>query len=168
MSRLLLMTVIAATALLGASSAQAAGTHTVTETSHLHGQFDDPQGFNPCANNDDSVLWHVDGNLVEHTTFFPASDEAWGTFTETGTVNFTDGGVNWTGRFTIWGNFNQNERNGNSTFTANINMAGSDGEVAKGGVVSHVVWDGAQDPESPDAVFKLAFEHDHFIDFVCG
>ena len=93
-----------------AASAGADPGHTVSQSTHLHGVFDDPQGFNPCTN--DTVVWHVDGNLVEHVTFFPGGDEFWATFTETGTVNFSEAGVDWSGHFTEWGNENQNETNG--------------------------------------------------------
>ena len=167
MRRLLLAAAIATAVMTGAPSAQATGGHTVSYTDHLHGQFDDPEGFNPCSESDDTVLWHVNGNLVEHVTYFPAGDEVWFTFTETGTVNFSINGVDWSGHFAIWGNFNQNERNGNATFTANIDLTASDGSIAKGGIVNHVLWDGSQDPDSPQAVFKLAFERDHIINLSC-
>ena len=74
----------AACLLAFAPSAGAGGPgHTVSISTHQHGVFDDPEGFNPCTNN--PVVWHVDGNLVEHVTYFPGGDEFWATFTETGT-----------------------------------------------------------------------------------
>jgi len=140
-----------------APSAGAGGSgHTATETSNVHGTFDEPEGFNPCT--DATVPWHFDGNLVSHVTFFPGEDEVWATFTETGRVTFSDGGVDWSGRATVWGNFNQNESNGNATFTITLNLGASDGSVAAAHDTNHVLWSGAQDPEDPNAIFKLAFD----------
>jgi len=67
---------------------------------------------------DEPVYWRArvatfDGNSVEHVTFFPAGDEVWFTFTETGKVTVTWDGVTYTGHVTAWGNFNMNERNSN-------------------------------------------------------
>jgi hypothetical protein len=62
--------------------------------------------------------------------------EVWATFTETGKVSVTDAnGVSFTGHFTVWGNFNLNEKNTNSTFTLTVNLAGSDGST----IVAHEV-----------------------------
>jgi len=149
-----------------APSAGADTGHTVSISTHQHGVFDDPQGFNPCTN--DTVVWHVDGNLVEHVTFFPAGDEFWATFTETGTVNFSEAGVDWSGHFTEWGNDNQNETNGNATFTTTINFTASDGSIAQGHDTSHVLWNGVQDPNDPSAIFKLAFDKLNIRDLSCA
>ena len=157
----------AACLLVFAPSAGAGGPgHTVSISTHQHGAFDDPQGFNPCTN--DTVVWHVDGNLVEHVTFFPGGDEFWATFTETGTVNFTEGGVDWSGHFTEWGNDNQNETNGNATFTTTINFTASDGSIAQGHDTSHLLWNGVQDPMDPNAIFKLAFDKLRIRDLSCA
>jgi len=61
-----------------------------------------------------------DGNSVEHVTYFPAGDEVWSTFTETGKVTVHVGRVTYTGHVTAWGNFNMNEKNSNTTFTVSI------------------------------------------------
>jgi hypothetical protein len=116
----------------------------------------------------DTVVWHVDGKLVEHVTFFPGGDEFWATFTETGTVTFSEAGVDWSGHFTEWGNDNQNETKGNATFTTTINFTASDGSTAQGQDTSHVLWDGVQDPQDPNAVFKLAFDKLRIRDLTCA
>jgi hypothetical protein len=139
--------------------------HTVSQTMHSHGVFDDPEGGNPCTN--DAVVWHVDGNLVEPVTFFPNGDEFWATFTETGTVTFSEAGVDWSGHFTEWGNDNQNETNGNATFTTTVNFTASDGSIAQGHDTSHVLWDGVQDPNDPNAIFRLAFDKLNIRDLTC-
>ena len=62
--------------------------------------------------------------------------EVWATFTETGKVAITDAnGVNFTGHFTVWGNFNLNEKNTNNTFTLTVRLSGSDGSS----IVAHEV-----------------------------
>jgi hypothetical protein len=58
----------------------------------------------------------------------------------------------------VWGNFNQNETNGNATFTIALNLTASDGSVAAAHDTTHVLRNGVQDPEDPNAVFKLAFD----------
>src|SRR5258706_7997951 len=91
--------------------------HTVSLTDHIHGAFTEP-GFdaNPCTG---AAITSFDayGNVVDHVTFFPAGDEVWGTFTETGKVTIVDANdVTFTGHFTVWANFNVNEKNANSVF----------------------------------------------------
>lgn len=104
---------------------------TVTQTDHIHGTFNEPSAMNPCTgdtfNGGQGIQFT--GNLVNHVTFFTNSDELWATFTETGAILGTDDGtgVTYSGHATAWGNFNMNERNGNSTFTLTIHATGSDG-----------------------------------------
>ena len=104
---------------------------TVTETDHIHGTFNEPGAMNPCTgdtfNSGQGIQFT--GNLVNHVTFFTNSDEVWATFTETGAILGTDDGtgVTYSGHATAWGNFNMNERNGNSAFTLTIHATGSDG-----------------------------------------
>jgi hypothetical protein len=112
---------------------------TVSETDHVHGVFDEPEATNPCTNDamvapDGGAGVQFTGNLVNHVTYFTASDEVWATFTETGAIQGTDAGtgVTYTGHATAWGNFNMNERNQNSTFTLTIHAVGSDGSSFDG------------------------------------
>lgn len=102
--------------------------HTVTETEHIHGQFTEPEfATNPC-NGADIVTMDAFGNVVSHVTFFPGGDEFWATFTEEGKATVVDAtGVTYTGHFTAWGNFNQNNQNTNNSFTLTVKLDGSDG-----------------------------------------
>ena len=102
----------------------AGGNHTVTYTKHVHSTIVQNQKA-PCTGDRVAITETVNG--VQHITFFVNSDEVWATFTLTGSASFTDQGVDYTGHFTVWGNFNLNEQNQNSTFTFNITLTGSDG-----------------------------------------
>jgi len=118
----------------GGTLAASPNGQTVTVTDHAHGVFDDPQATNPCNGDafvapDGGAGVQVSGNLVSHVTFFTNSDEFWATFTETGKIVGTDvgTGVTYTGHATVWGNFNQNERNANTAFTLTLRLTGDDG-----------------------------------------
>jgi hypothetical protein len=144
-SRLRRGSLVIATVGLGAVFAPAAawaapgGTgHTVSMTENIHGTFDpgltDP---NPCTGAG-IVSADAFGNVVMHETFFPAGDEVWATFTETGKVTIVDtNGVTYTGHLTVWGNFNLNEKNTNNTFTLTITLRGSDGSTITVHEVQH-------------------------------
>lgn len=122
--------------LVGAPVAFAANPgHTVTMTEHQHGTFTDDQATNPCTGAA-GVATFV-GNSVDHVTYFPAGDEVWATFTETGKVTVTWAGVTYTGHATAWGNFNMNEKNSNSTFTLTIRVFAADGSSVTGHEVTH-------------------------------
>jgi hypothetical protein len=122
---------VAAPAFAGSPNGQ-----TVTETDHIHGTFLEPGATNPCTgdtfNGGQGIQFT--GNLVNHVTYFTNSDEVWATFTETGAILGTDDGTGatYSGHATAWGNFNMNERNGNSTFTLTIHATGSDGSSITG------------------------------------
>jgi hypothetical protein len=116
--------------------AAAGGTgHTVTMTEHQHGTFTDDEASNPCTGAPGVATF--DGNSVEHVTFFPAGDEVWATFTETGKVTVTWDGITYTGHATAWGNFNMNEKNANSTFTLTVRVFAPDGSSVVGHDVAH-------------------------------
>jgi len=127
-------------ALLAPTAALAAGGpgHTVTMTEVTHGVFDAGlTGPNPCTGAD-IVSVDASGTVVDHVTFFPASDEVWATFTETGKITVLDSNnVTYTGHLTVWDNFNMNEKNANSTFTLTIMLAGSDGSTITMHEVQH-------------------------------
>jgi hypothetical protein len=131
MRKLLVGGMLTAAAVMAPVAAWAApgGTgHTVSLTENTHGTFD--PGFdtpNPCTG---AAILSADaeGNVVNHVTYFPASDEVWSTFTETGKVTVLDANhVTYTGRVTAWGGFNMNEKNSSSTFTITVRLNGSDG-----------------------------------------
>jgi hypothetical protein len=71
-------------------------------------------------------------NLVEHLTVFD-DGRVHATFTQTGkfsAVPLTNPSLpSYTGRFTVWGNFNQNGTTVNGTFTFNLTGVGSDGSM---------------------------------------
>jgi hypothetical protein len=138
---LLVAGVVGLGALLAPTAALAApgGTgHTVTMTEITHGVFDAGlSGPNPCSGAD-IVSVDASGNVVNHVTFFPAGDEVWATFTETGKITLLDSnGVTNTGHLTVWGNFNMNEQNSNNTFTLTVMLAGSDGSAITVHEVQH-------------------------------
>jgi hypothetical protein len=118
------------------SFAAAGGTgHTVSMTEHQHGTFTDDEATNPCTGAP-GIATFV-GNSVDHVTYFPAGDEVWATFTETGKVTVTWDGVTYTGHATAWGNFNMNEKNSNSTFTLTIRVFAPDGSSVTGHETTH-------------------------------
>jgi hypothetical protein len=112
--------------------------HTVTMTEVTHGSFDpELSSPNPCSGAD-ILSADASGTVVNHVTFFPAGDEVWATFTETGKVTVADSaGVTYTGRLTAWGNFNMNEQNSNNSFTLSIKLTGSDGSTITAHEVQH-------------------------------
>lgn len=121
----------------------AGGTHTVTMTEHQHGTFTETDATNPATGH--PVVVTFTGNSVEHITYFPAGDEVWATFTETGFVSFVDDGVTYSGHATAWGNFNLNERNSNSTFTLTVHVVGTDGTIVWAHQVTHITYNGNGD-----------------------
>ena len=71
-------------------------------------------------------------NLVEHTTTFD-DGRVHETFTQTGrfvAAPLEDASLpSFTGRFTVWGGFNQNGKTVNGTFTFSVRGTGSDGST---------------------------------------
>ncbi len=122
----------AALGLTGAPLALASGNpgHTVSMTENVHGTFSEPNATNPCTGA--PGVAEFTGNAVMHVTFFPAGDEVWATFTETGKVTVVWDGVTFTGHATAWGNFNMNEQNANSEFTLTIRVSAADGSSVTG------------------------------------
>lgn len=139
---------------LAATPSIAAGAGTepaVTETSHQHRTWTEPGDTDFCTG--EAVTPTITGNEVEHLTYFPGGDEAWGTFTEEGNASFEQPstGLTYSGRVTVWGNFNVNEKNANSTFTATFTLTAVDPaggtHLEIGHQVAHVGWDAAdQEP----------------------
>jgi hypothetical protein len=125
--------------LMFAGAAQAAQHTTVTQTDHIHGVFAEPNfAGNPCTGAH-FTSFSAYGNVVNHVTLFIEDGKVanvWATFTETGKVSATDAnGVSFAGHFTVWGNFNLNEKNTNNTFTLSVRLAGSDGSS----IIAHEV-----------------------------
>src|SRR6476619_963252 len=156
----LLVAAAALTLLAPAASAAPGGTgHTVTMTEITHGVFDAGiEGPNPCSGAD-IVSVNASGTVVNHVTFFPAGDEVWATFTETGKITIVDSnGVTYTGRLTDWGNFNLNEKNTNFSFTLTITLRGSDGSTITAHEVQHFA-------QSANGVVTVDFDT---MRFTCG
>ena len=130
--RYALLAGVSAAAILGvgipAYAAAGGSGHTVTETVHQHGTWTEPGDTDFCTNED--VTPTITGNEVSHVTYFPGGDEAWGTFTETGKATFLQpsSGLTFSGRVTVWGNFNINNKNSNNTFTATFSLAAVDAD----------------------------------------
>src|SRR5436309_3754828 len=143
--RVMLGAVLVATLMLALAptGAQAAKHETVSITQHQHGTIP-IAGKNPCTGVPVSGTQSI--NAVEHETYFVGEDELWATFTEEGNVELTDtNGVTYSGHFTVWGNFNVNEKNTNSTFTQSVRIAGSDGSLITGHEVAHFTYNGNGD-----------------------
>ncbi len=137
-------------AMAGPAAAAQGGTgHTVTQTDHMHGTWVESGDTDFCTN--EPVTPTITGNAVFHVTFFPGGDEVWGTFTETGTATFLQpsSGLTFSGRITVWGNFNVNERNANNTFTATFKLTAVDAagvvHYEVGHQVFHIGWNAVSD-----------------------
>ncbi|WP_157557565.1 hypothetical protein [Intrasporangium oryzae] len=130
----------------------AGGDHTVTMTEHQHGTWTEQGDTDFCTN--ELITPTITGNSVFHETYFPAGDEVWGTFTTEGTGSFLQpsSGLTFSGRVTVWGNFNVNEKNSNDTFTATFKLSAVDGDgvthYETGHQVFHVGYN-AIDPINP-------------------
>ena len=79
-------------------------------------------------------------NSIEHTTTFD-DGRIHATFTQTGTfvaVPLEDPSLpSYTGKFTVWGGFNQNGNTVNGTFTFTAHWTGSDGSTFKNHTTDH-------------------------------
>ena len=142
---------------VAAPVAAAGGDHTQNFTDTFHG-YQTTSDVNPC--NGDTVNISETSTVVNHVTYFPASDEVWGTFTEEDKVSATDTGtsVGYTGHDTIWGNINLNRQNANSTFTATIRATGSDGSTLAYHETTHV-------PMLPNGDVSVSFDK---VSVTCG
>ena len=138
--------------------AAAGGTgHTVTMTTHQHGTWSEPGDTDFCTG--ESVTPTITGNEVFHVTYFPGGDEVWGTFTEEGSATFLQpsSGLTFSGRVTVWGNFNVNRQNSNNTFTATFKATAVDSSGVTHYEVGHQVMHisfNAADPSSPIVSFE--------------
>lgn len=138
MRRIALIAAILCGSLFFAGTAAAANHRTVTETQTAHGSWVETGDTNPCTGDDVTV--DATGNRVSHDTYFVENGqptEFWSTFTEAFRFSFTDQGVIYAGRATVWGGFNLNQRNQNQTFTFSIRGTGSDGSSVTGNETMH-------------------------------
>jgi opacity protein-like surface antigen len=114
---------------VGAASASAAAPPetTTTVTKHLVETFVDV--VPTCDASGAEYTITTTSNLVEHETTF-ADGRVHATFTQTGRFVATNPTLpDFTGRFTTWGNFNDNGKTENMTFTFSVRGTGDDGST---------------------------------------
>jgi hypothetical protein len=129
--------VLLAMGLMAASASAAPPVNETTTTKAATDTFVDVLA--PCDENAPLYEITVDYNQVEHTTAFD-DGRVHSTFTQTGTFvakALEPGSLDATGKFTIWGGFNQNGKSVNGTFTFNLNGTYSDGTKVGAHVNSH-------------------------------
>jgi hypothetical protein len=114
-----------------------------TTTTHQHGLVETFVDVVPTCDDSATDLYTITttSNLVEHETVF-ADGRVHATFTQTGrfvAVPVNDPSLpSYTGKFTMWANFNQNSDTvANSTFTFSIHGTGSDGSTFSINAVEH-------------------------------
>jgi hypothetical protein len=138
---------LGATLLFAAPALAGSNGHTVTQTFTQHGTWTEYGDTDFCTGA--TVDPTITGNSVQHVTYFTGSDEAWGTFTEEGTVVGVVNGLTYTGRITFWGNFNQNRNNQNNTFTGSVKLSATDANgvvhYEVGHEVAHMAWNAVSD-----------------------
>jgi hypothetical protein len=128
----LALLVLAAVPALGASGP------VETTTQHQHGAWIEP-AENPATGN--TVEVSFDGNLIDHLTFFPASDLGTATWGETATIWFVDNGVTYSGRATSHGTSTVNRHDGgNYTLVLTVHAMGSDGSSVWGHQTTHMTY----------------------------
>jgi len=112
-----------------------------TETNHAKGLVETFVDVVPsCEGGGPLYTITTTANAVEHVTTFD-DGRVHATFTETGTfsaVPLDDPTLpSYTGKFTVWGGFNQNGSTVNGTFTFNVRGTGSDGSTFSNHSVDH-------------------------------
>ena len=144
-------------ALVLAMPVAAASTHTVTLTQHFHG-VQPLVATNPC--NGDEVIGTATSNIVQHETYFTASDEAWFTGTEEDNFSVVDQGtwVTYTGHATGWFGGSINRQNAEDGFTQTITARGSDGSTISFHEVAH-------ETLLPDGTLSVTFDK---VSVTCG
>jgi hypothetical protein len=141
---------------LGTAPALADPGHTVSTTVNQHGTFQIPGATDFCTG--EAINPTITGNSVFHITYFPGGDEFWLTETTEGTGSFVQPstGLTFSGRVTVWDNFNQNNQNSNSTFTATFKLTAVDSlgvtHTETGHITAHVAYSAA-DPTNPTVSF---------------
>ena len=125
-----------------------------TYTNHQHGVVETFRDVIPdCTGEGERYRITTTSNYVEHVTRF-ADGRIHVTFTATGRfvaepLRDPDA-PSYTGKFTIWGGFNENRKSSNGTFTFNIRGTGSDGSTFKVHLVDHF-------NERPDGTINAFF-----------
>jgi hypothetical protein len=123
----------------GILAAAAIAAPPVTETTNVKNQTETFLDVIPNCENEDPYMITLTSNLVEHVTAFEDGREH-GTFTQTGTFvakALEPGGLDASGKVTIWGGFNDNGKTVNGTFTFNLTGSYSDGTKIDFHAVDH-------------------------------
>ena len=130
---------LAAAVTVIAAPAAASAQPPVTETTNLHGVTETFIDEAPTCEGGPAYEITATYNLVEHVTAFE-DGRVHATFTQTGTfvaVALEEGEPDASGRFTVWGGFNQNNKSVNGTFTFNVRGTFETGERISTHVVDH-------------------------------
>ena len=137
---LALAAVISLTTAGGLATAVSAGAatgdpgNTVTTTQNFHGVVTF-RSANPCTGNPAIVT--ATSNVVTHETFFPATGEDHVTFTNEFSFTVAEATLTATGHFITHSDFNLNQQNSSSTFTASEHATQSDGSTVTYHEVAH-------------------------------
>jgi hypothetical protein len=133
------LSVVLAAGCLALVAAPASG-DTVTETNTEKNLVETFVDVRPSCE-EDAPLYEITAtsNLVEHETI---KDDGTSHFTFTQTGKFVaeplEAGLpSYTGRFTVWGGFNQNGSTVSGTFTFSVTATGSDGSRLRNSTVDH-------------------------------
>jgi hypothetical protein len=141
MFRRLACGLLAAGLLLLMTAPAAIGQPPTTTTTHEKGLVETFLDVVPtCEGGGPLYTITTTSNLVEHETVFD-NGNVQATFTQTGKFNavpLNDPTLpSFTGKFTVWGNFNQSRSVVNGTFTFNLPGMGSDGSTVSNHNVEH-------------------------------
>jgi hypothetical protein len=123
----------------GILAAAAIAAPPMTETTNVKNQTETFLDVIPNCENEDPYMITLTSNFVEHVTAFE-DGRVHGTFTQTGTFvakALEPGGLDASGKVTIWGGFNDNGKTVNGTFTFNLTGSYSDGTKIDFHVVDH-------------------------------
>lgn len=146
----------ASTAFTWPTAAQAAPP--TTGTIQTHGSWVAPEDYNPCTGH--TVAVTITGHMVEHFTYFTASDFRLA-ISETGQSTFTDGGITYTGKFQLHVDFIDTTANAIQNVSLSLRLQGTDGSVVVGHEVIHLRWSGDPTTTAPVQSFDRP-------NFTCG
>lgn len=133
--------VLTCVALMFVGASTSAVASPTTETRHQHKVVETFVDRLPmCGGSGPRYTITTTANAVEHVTEFP-DGRVHVTFTQTGRFvaepRRDANAPSYSGKFTIWGGFNQNKKTANGTFTFSIHATGSDGSALKVHFVDH-------------------------------
>jgi hypothetical protein len=143
MSRRLLVVLLGCLAVVVGSAAPASAGPPVTSTETATNVVETFADVVPTCEGEGGPLYvvTVTSNVIEHETVFD-DGRVHATFTQAGKVSAvpmdpTLGLPSYTGQLAVWGGFNANGAETNSTFTFNLKLTGSDGSKVSQHSVEH-------------------------------